>query len=450
MLGFEPWARQAEILSALVEHDRVAVRTGHKLGKSRLASSAGLWWISTRPRGRVVLTSSSSRQVKTILWREIRHLCRTSRVPLGATPALDPGTGLQFADGRDVFGFTTDDAERMAGVSSDELLVIIDEASGFPQSIWEAVQGNLAGGGAALLTGNPTQPVGVFHDAFHAKSGLWKTYHVSSRESPNVIAGRVVTPGLATQKWIDDMVREYGEGSAQVAIRVDGDFADEGEDVVIGLALVRAAQERWKTAEPVGPLELGVDVARFGDDDSAIQPRRGNYLYPQTVVHGFDNVEVAGQVITIVRDMRRGEGERPVVRVDSGGNGGGVVDILKRSPEVWVVGVDAGRSARDPQRFPRRRDELWWAARDFLRKLDGTLPPDERLSEELRAPRYRVDVNGRVQVESKDDIKKRIGRSPDRADALCLAVCGDGTGDGGLVEDEHHHRSEAEQLGDIM
>ncbi len=418
VLRFDPWHRQAEVLSSLSTNRRVAVRSGHKVGKSRLDAAAALWWVYTQPNARVILTSSGNRQVKTILWRELRNLHRQSQLP--GVCALDPGTGLKLPDGREVLGFTTQDAERMAGQSGAALFFIIDEASGFPQSIWEAVQGNLAGGGRVLCTGNPTKPTGFFFDAFHGSRELWLPIHISSEETPNCTGVGDSVPGLATREWVDEMLREYGKDSPIVDVRVRGEFADNSNDSVVPLGALVAAQERYPSAEPIGRLSIGVDVARFGDDDSVIWPVRGDYAYPPTVIHGFDTVEVAGRVMQVADRLRVGT-EKPVIRVDSIGYGAGVVDVLKRRQTVRVIGINVAKRSDQPEKFRILRDQLWWGIRTWLVE-GGALPKDSASSAEILSACYGFDARGRVCVDGKDRLRESLGRSPDRADALALAV----------------------------
>lgn len=428
VLGFAPWSKQLAIAVAVAQHRRTAVRSGHKIGKSTIAAAVALWWVCTRPRARVILTSSIARQVKHILWREVRRLCRESRQPIGASPALDPNTGLRFQDGREILGFTTDEAESMAGFSGDQILFIIDEASGFPQALYEAVQGNTAGGGAILALGNPTRTTGFFFEAFRYERGGWFLIHVSSRDTPNVTGLEPSIPGLATPEWIAEMIAEYGEGSPIVAVRVDGNFSEKAEDAVVGLGSVEAAKARWTNIPRLGQIEVGVDVARFGDDDSVIQARRGKHTYLPVAVHGLDTVQVASKVLALLfgPDGLHKHGEpKPIVRVDVIGYGAGVVDVLRRDPRVTVVPVNVGEAARDPEKFCGLRDEVWWAARKWLED-GGTLAPDPKLEADLLAPRYSYDARGRIKVEPKHETKKRLNRSPDRGDAFCLAVCGVG------------------------
>lgn len=423
VLGWEPWTQQADALNQLSVYDRVAIKSGHKVGKSRLAAGAALWWYSTRRNARVILTSAVGRQVKHILWREVVAQCRAARQPIGADPAIDPNTGLRAPDGREILGFTTDQPESMAGFSGDEILFVIDEASGFDQSTYEAVQGNMAGGGKVLLIGNPTRTVGFFFSIFRNRTPGWFTYTISSRQTPNVTGIGTPVPGLANQEYIDQMDLEYGASSPIVKVRVDGEFSETADNAVMGIGTIEAARERWDIANATGALEIGVDVARFGDDDSVIQAVRGKHAYEPVSIHGADTVDVAGHVARLVEGLRRPGEAMPIVRVDVIGYGAGVVDVLARRTDMQVVGVNVGESARDRDKFVGLRDELWWSAREWLDD-GGTLPPDPRLEAELLAPRYSFDARGRIKIEGKSEIKKRISRSPDRADALCLAVCG--------------------------
>lgn len=444
VLRFEPWSRQAEVLAALTDSRRIAVRSGHKVGKSRLDAAAALWWLYTQPRARVILTSSGNRQVKTILWRELRQLHREARLP--GNCALDPGTGLRLPDGREVLGFTTQDAERMAGQSGDRLFFIIDEASGYPQSIWEAVQGNMAGGGRVLCTGNPTRPSGFFFDAFHTAQELWTTIHISSEETPNVTGDGPMVPGLATREWLEEMLQEYGAVSPIIDVRVRGNFADSSEDAVIPLALLTQAHDRYGSTVPSGELRIGVDVARFGDDDSVIWPVRGTYAYSPTVIHGYDTVEVAGKVMEVADRLRMPD-EKPIIQVDSIGYGAGVVDVLRRRKTVRTIGINVAKKSDQPDKFRLLRDQLWWCIRTWLQE-GGTLPKDSAASSELLNARYGYDVRGRVVIDGKDKMRDNLGRSPDRADALALAVY-----TGGALSragKRAHRNSAARNLGRLM
>lgn len=396
----------------------MAVRSGHKVGKSKCAAALALWFWSTHPQARVIMTAPSYRQVKSILWREITQLHAGARWPLGGVPSKDPDNGLRLADGRELVGFSTTTPERMAGISGPNVLFIIDEASGVPESIYEAIEGNRAGGARIVMFSNPTRTSGTFYDAFHSKREFWHTIHVSSLESPNV-TGECNIQGLAIPEYIEEKKREWGEASSIYSVRVLGEFPAQGDNSVISLDLLHDALERWHATPDSGDLVIGVDVARFGDDESVIQPVRGLKSYAPRVVHGLDTVDVAGKVIETARTHRRG-GERVTVNVDTIGIGAGVADTLRRHDWLTVCDVNVANPARNDQEYVNLRAELWFAVRDWLRA--GGLHEDSKLEGELVSPTYNFDARGRYRLESKDDLKKRLNRSPDRADALALAL----------------------------
>ena len=423
VLGLEPWTRQRDVLEAVLRYPRVVVRSGHKVGKSISAAGLALWWIATRPRSRVVLTSASYRQVRSILWRELRALYASASPPLGGELHAHPDAGLVFPDGREIVGFSTTEPERMSGISGANLLFILDEASGIPEEIFQAIEGNRAGGARLVLFSNPTRTSGTFFEAFGTKREFWHPIHISSEETPNAHEGRVVIPGLATCDWIDEKRREWGETSPLYQVRVRGDFPSQAENAIIPLALVEDATARWAETAEEGQLVLGVDVARFGDDETVIFPVRGRRALPPVIERKLDTVQVAGRVLEVARRLRA-DGERPIVRVDVIGVGAGVYDQLAQAPEVDVDAVNVAElpsGMENQERFALLRDQVWFGLAAWL-KDSGAIPDDPKLAAELVAPTYTFDMRGRIKVETKDKIKERLGRSPDRADALGLAV----------------------------
>lgn len=429
MLGLRLWSRQEEILCAAYESPRVAVRSGHKIGKSTSAVALGLWFTSdpvARPGARVVMTSSSARQVRTILWRELRRLYRPVRERIGGELHKVPDAGLVWDDGREILGFSTDEPEKMAGVSGAHVLFIVDEASGVPEEIFEAIEGNRAGGARLVLFSNPTRTSGTFFDAFNSKRQFWRGLKVSSEEAAAVTPP---IPGLATRAWVQEKAEEWGRESPIFQVRCGGNFPEQGECAVIALAAVEAARERHDARETDanGTLDVGVDVARFGDDETVVALRRGAHAFPlRTIVNG-DGPDTAGRVLEAVAKARRGD--EPVrINVDVIGVGASVFDALWRTApkgiEVVAVNVAENATSRGPdgeEKYARLRDQLWFSLRDWLRE-GGELPDDGKLEAELLAPEYAFDSRGRYVVESKDETKKKLGRSPDRADALALAV----------------------------
>ena len=406
-------------MAAVAVHDHVSVRSGHKIGKSTLDAALALWLVCTRPRARVVFTATAGHQVDQILWPEFRRLYREAKVPIGGRLFEVYNKGLRLDDGREVFGLTTRDAEAFAGISSPALLFIVDEASGFPEPIFNAVFGNMAGGGKVVLTGNPTRTSGTYYDTFHAKRHAWKTLHVSSLDSPNFHGGHV--PGLATPEWAEWAAQQWGVGTPAWDVRVLGNFPRQGENTVCSLAAVEDASARWTETKAEGLLHLGVDVGRFGDDPSVIFPRRGQLALHPTELRGLDGPDVAGEVLKVVRALRHDESEKPRVKVDVIGVGASVFDALKRSKEVVAVAIDVSSRASDPEQYANLRAEAWFMLSAWL-SGGGAIPPDAPLEGELVAPTYSFDGQGRYLIEPKDHIKACLGRSPDHAEGLMLSI----------------------------
>jgi hypothetical protein len=447
--GITAWEKQAELLRAIAVHHRVACRSGHKVSKTVSAGILAYWWALTRPGAKVILTSSSYRQVRDILWYEVTALAQRARKigKLELPPvAAAPETGIRWDDGRFIKGFSTDDPVRMGGFSGPAMLFIVDEASGVDERIFEAIRGNLAGGTAddesavakLFLVGNPTQVSGTFYEAFHKQRKLWDTHHISSADTPNVKEGRVVIPGLATQEYLDECLVAYkSKDDPRYQVRVAGNFPQQNAFSVIKLGAVEAAIERyaneeWRRAvqEPNKyRLHVGVDVARFGDDSSVACPRRGPVAFPSVRCSKLDEVEVSGMVINLCYGPeglhRKGE-QKPLVKVDVIGVGGGVATILKRATNddgdllFNVVEVNVSEKALEDGDYPNQRSEMWFATAEWLET--GAVPDTDDLHSELIAPRYKFDGQGRRCVERKAEFKKRLGHSPDEADALCLSV----------------------------
>lgn len=434
VLGLRLWRKQRDLLLAIARSKKVAVKSGQKTGKSTTFVAAALWWACTRARGRVLLTAPGNGQVRNVLWKELRRVVYMQDAygnlvsgpdVLGADPAILPATGMQWPDGREIIGFSADTPERMQGFSGPEMLVLIDEGSGVQDPVFEAIDGNSAAGGHIATAGNPTQQSGFFFEAFHSKREFWEGLTISSEETPNVTNDEPPISGLADADFIATRKAEHGETSAFYLIRIKGEFAGTASNAIIGLAAVDAARRAWddREAPPEEPLEIGLDAARFGDDETMIAPRRGKHAYEMVPLHGKDGNEIAGEVIKVVRALRS-PGEIVKVKVDAtGGYGSSPTDILKtnHAGEVEVFEVNSSSKADDQEKFFNLRSQLHFGVAQWL-KDGGELPPDKKLEVELLAPTYSFDARRRQKVESKDEIKKRLKRSPDRADALALSI----------------------------
>lgn len=435
-LGVVPWSRQVEILEAVRDNDRVAIASGHKVGKSHTAAIIALWFFCSFPNARVVMSSTTSRQVDTILWRELRMQFGRSRVVLNDAPPRELAkSGLKAPDFREIVGFTAREAEAVAGVSGKDLLYIIDEASGVPEVIFDAIEGNRAGGARLVMFSNPTRIEGAFFDAFHEKSRFYKTLAISSEESPNVTGEwKQLWPapmgGLATKAWIEEKRDEWGADSALYRIRVKGEFVLNEEGRIIPVTLIAAAQVRWAdTPDDEGPLHIGVDPAGEGGqgDESAFAVRRGPKLLALYGRRGLTPDAHVAEVLGLLREWGRpGDSPRPVVAVDAEGTAGIPVRNALHAvagPRFRLLSVKSGGKFKmAPNRtHETRRDAMWAGVERWLRE-GGAIPEDVKLAKELAALEWRTIAGNILKATSKDDLRKKLGRSPDRADALALSI----------------------------
>jgi phage terminase large subunit len=494
VLGVEPWAKQVEILEAVRDHPRVAVRSGHKTGKSNSAGIIAWWFYCSWPDARVVMSSTTSRQVDIILWREltmmharggrciackrelrelmgsgIHQIDAEERIPKPcAHSALIDGevkrlarTGVRSEDFRTISGFTAKEAEAIAGISGRNLLFIIDEASGVPDEIFEAIEGNRAGGARIVLFSNPTRTTGEFFEAFHKKSALYRGLRVSSAETPNAVTGTTVIPGLAEAAWIAEKGQEWGENSPQYKVRVEGEFPVGEDGRIFTLQAILAAEQLWPEVEAVGRLFVGFDPAGEAGtgDEMALCARRGRKAIRFDIHRGLGEYDALLELLLLLVELRD-DGEKPVVVVDVEGEVGAKVHTALRDyeegalrdsklreflnankahPLLALVGgskqvpfdlvtVRASERAKAKAKvYHRLRDRLCGNLADWLRgepgqDNGGAIPEDAKLSAELHCLVWIKVDNGPLQLMPKTEIRKILGRSPDRYDALALSV----------------------------
>ncbi len=450
ILGVEPWARQIEIIEAVRDHQRVAVSSGHKSGKSLSIAGLALWYFASFDDARAILSSTTSRQVDQILWRELKMLrarggrcveCKAEdpderRIPRPCPhSALIDGeigelarTGLRH-EFREIKGFTAREAEAVAGISGRHLLYLLDEASGIPDEIYEAVEGNRAGGARIVMFSNPTRTKGYFFDAFHSKSDFWETIKISSEESPNV-TGSASIPGLATPEWIAEKREEWGEDSPLYKVRVKGEFATREDGKIFSIHAIAEAEKRWHDTPSSGRLFIGLDPAGAtgSGDESAFAVRRGLKLIELVTMRGLTEDGHLAHLLGILK--RHGiPRETPVVVIDRDGPIGSELQLRLReylerhrgAVPFDLVSVRASDKAhRQPELYDRMRDELIANLESWMRD-GGAIPEDVKLSGELHAVEWKEQVNGRLKVTPKDQLRKELGRSPDRLDALALS-----------------------------
>jgi phage terminase large subunit len=431
-LGIATWYRQEELIESVWQNTITGCVSGQKTGKTLSAAGIAIAWCKLNPRGLVRLASASEDQLINGLWGEIRSIL-IRHPDVGPFPNLAPSTGWRASPTQSIVGVSAKEANRIAGYSGPEQLWIVDEACGIDYALWEVILGNLMGGGHLLWLTNPVTIGGKVYDWDTNPDSSANVIRIDARETPNFpgtrdyVEGRTV-PGLATPEGVETIRKDYGEDSAEFDVRVRGRFPRAGSNVVIPLNLVEDGIARWRNAPDVGPLVLGVDVARFGDDDSCIAPRRDKKILTPETVHGLDTVQVAEKVVEVARRERR-HNEKVTAVVEVNGVGAGVVDTLnawvndhdRRLDWIRIVPFDSGAKAEDEEKYFNRRSELWFGGQEFI-KDGGALPELQRLKGELIAPTYGFDSRGRRKVESKDEIKKKTKRSPDMADAVLLSI----------------------------
>ena len=422
VLGVDLWSKQREVLEALLDNRRVAVKSGNGLGKGFCAAVAVLWFLHHRDPAIVLSTAPTFRQVRHVLWRQIRRLHRPVADILGGK-MLD--TRWELADDRYAMGLSAETADQFQGFHSDNMLIVVDEAEGVSEEIYEAIESVMTSSDPRLLLiGNPTTVSGAFRRAFYEERNLYYTVTISALESPNVAAGKSVMPGLATAKWVQERRETWGEDNPIFRARVLGEFPDQAEDTLFKLTEIEKAARRDSPDSldvEVGgrpaytEVVLAVDVARFGSDRSVILRRRGDRVEEIRTFQKMDTMELTGWVVAAIREFNPRR-----VFIDEIGVGAGVVDRLKEEGHP-VVGVNVARRSRQDDVFSNLRAEGFWRLRELFASGGISIPPDNQLMGELAALRYSYDSHGRVVMESKDAMRQRGLPSPDKADALMLA-----------------------------
>jgi phage terminase large subunit len=426
-LGFHAWSKQREVMEAVRDHPRVAVRSSHGPGKTAIAAQIVLWFLCVFRNSRVITTAPTWAQVEQLLWREVR--AGVGRAHLAGKGAIfpDPGvTKLEIGDEWFAIGISTDKPERFQGHHAPHLLLVVDEASGVDEKIYEAGEGFLTAEGAhILLVGNPTRIGGQFHRAFTTERATWRLIHISTDDTPNY-TGEPVPPEVARRLprlgWKEEKARSWGVDSPMYQVRVLGNFPSQAENAVVSLYDVEQAQQRVlepRYAVQQRDVVVACDVARYGDDETVIGTRHCERIRIRQTYTGRPITQTVGAIIDASRELREESGAEPRIVVDDDGVGGGVVDLL-REKGYHVQPFNGGARAIEPSNYPNARSEAWFRMARRLPELD--LDGDEQLAADLTSPMYTMDSDGRRVVEKKAETKKRLGRSPDRGDMALMLI----------------------------
>jgi hypothetical protein len=420
-----PW-EQFEHLAPLTElvRDRpfVVCRSCNGFGKDWLSARIALWWVYAR-RGFVLITGPTERQVREVVFAEVARA-------FGAAPQL-PGKLYELAlrlpanERAGLLGFTSTDASKLSGFHAPRLLVILTEAQGVESFAWEGVLSCSTGEDSRVLAvGNPLLASGRFFEV--SRSAGWAAVKWAASDHPNVKTGRDVIPGAVTREFIKLMKSEYGEGSGVFSSRVLGEFPDSDDDALVKRAWLELAARKWESQafEQIAAskaVRCAVDPARFGTDQTALAVVQGPVVREIVTWAHADTMETCGKVILALQE--RGLDPRSTaITCDEPGLGAGIIDRLRELGCRGVVSFNGGRTALRPDKFMNRRAETYWAVRRLLEEGKIAVPRDAKLWDELSGTRWHPNSRGQVQLESKDDLKLRLGRSPDRADAVSMAL----------------------------
>lgn len=392
---------------------RVAVSSGHGIGKSAWTAITILWLMSTRPRCKITVTATTAEQLRSRTWAELAKWhalainthwfdCSHSRGGLSLRAVCNP-------EGWFAVGHTCreENSEAFAGqhAADSSSIYIFDEASGVPDKIYEVAEGGLTDGEPFFFAlGNPTRRAGVFNQIFGAQRHRWLTHQIDSREVART-----------NKDLINEWVKDYGEDSDWVRVRVRGVFPRGGDLQFIDSECIHAAMRRQVTKAEIyhAPIVIGADVARYGDDASVICVRQGLGILALKRYRGADLMTVAGLIAQAWQEHKA-----DAVFVDVGGLGAGVVDRLLQQG-LNPIAVNFGGTSTTAA-YANKRSEMWGRMRDWIRQ-GGCLPSDNELRTDLEAPLFGVpEASGRITLEHKDHMRKRGVASPDSGDALAL------------------------------
>lgn len=435
IIGATPDSDQAAILRSVKENQMTSVRSGHGIGKSAVEAWAIIWFIMTRPFPKIPCTAPTQHQLFDILWAEVSKWTRNNKALQNELIWTKEKLYIKgypeewFAVAR-----TASKPDALQGFHADDVLYIIDEASGVDDKIFEPVLGSLSTKGAKLLMcGNPTQLSGFFYDSHNKNRASYKTFHIDGRNSSRV-----------SQEFVKTIIDMYGENSDVFRVRVAGEFPLAEDDIFIPLPLVEKSISTDYSVTSVPDLvHIGCDVARFGDDKTVIGYKVDEKVTFYKKRQGQDTMKTADDIILLGEELvQRYKLTDPIpVKVDDGGVGGGVVDRLRQikrndPKRFWWLEIY-------PVKFGQRIKHKYYhdsttymmsVVKKLLKPFDDNglikpieliLPDDDDLVAQLSGRKYFITENSKVRIESKEAMKKRGRPSPDEADCvllLCLPV----------------------------
>ena len=460
ILGIRLLRDQRNVVEAVQQSPKTSVRSGNSIGKDYVAAAISLAFLYLYSPSKVINTAPTGRQVTNIMMAEISRMYRNSKIPLGGVLLNE---SIRFLESEHyLLGFKAGDTayrktESWQGFHSPNILVVVTEASGIEQSTYESIESILTGNSRLLIVFNPNRTVGEAYKS--TKSPRYKKFRFSGLNSPNVRAKKTLIPGVVDYEWVKDKVENAAwctpateeeakadaysfkwEGKWYIPgdlflVKVMGEFPRASEGALIPLEWIELANQRWRRNKPKefkpAKLRLGVDIAGQGRDATVFLSRYDNYV-KDIIIHAKSG-ETEHMVNTgRIKNMVANGG---FALIDTIGEGSGTYSRLKELEIENVRSAKFSNKAKDvndydltdfsgERTFLNMRAYCYWAIRDNLDPAQGgslALPPDDMLTEELTEIKYTVRSDGKIQIEKKDDIKDRLGRSPDKADGLALS-----------------------------
>jgi phage terminase large subunit len=422
VFNVDPDAWQVDVLRAFPHHQRLAMKACKGPGKTTVLSWCAWWFLVVYPHPKIAATSITSDNLSDGLWPEMAKWQSRSPFLMQAFEwnkerivAKDhPETWFMSARTWPKGADTSQQANTLAGFHADYLLFILDEVGGIPDAVMAAAEAGLAtigGDHKILMAGNPTHTEGPLYRACTSERHLWWVKEITSDpDDPKR------TPRVSVQ-WAKEQIDKYGRDNPWVLVNVFGQFPPSSINTLIGVEEANAAMRRHLRVDQYefSQKRLGIDVARFGDDRTVIFPRQGLAAFKPVEMRGARSGEIAARVANA-----KSKWGSELEAVDgTGGYGAGVIDALMQAGHTPLEVHFSGKPL--DTRYLNKRAEMWFMMAEWI-KRGGAIPPDTELVRELTAPTY-FFVNGKFQLESKEQIKERLGYSPDKADALCLTFC---------------------------
>jgi len=419
VLGVEPLSYQAEFLDAIASGERkISIRSGHGTGKSTAASWAMLWYFLMHYPNKVVVTAPTSSQLFDALFAELKRWINELPESLQNVLNVKSDRVEHMSAQSEMFisarTSRAETPEALAGVHSEHVMLVVDEASGVPEQVFEAAAGSMSGHSATtIMLSNPTRSSGTFFESQTRMADSWWTRRWSCVDSP-----------LVSDEFVQEMRERYGEESNAYRIRVLGEFPLADDDTIIPYHLIENATHRdVQIDEESTTVVWGLDVARFGTDKTALCKRQGPVVSEIMAWQGLDLMQTVGRVVAEYEALPPSRQPKQIL-VDSIGVGSGVVDRL-RELGLPVRGVNVAEAPSMGDTYLNLRSELWFKTKAWLEDRSCKLPKNEKLIAELSSIRYSFTSSGKMKAESKDEMRKRGLTSPDLADALCLTMASD-------------------------